>query len=99
MTNKIYFISRHKGAIEWIQDQRIAVTDFIEHLSSDHELHQNDTVIGTLPISIISHLNAQGIRYLHLDLTLTPEMRGKELTKNDMYMAKASLKEYLVKAL
>lgn len=94
--SNVYFISRHQGAVEWIKDQSISVTEFTSHLSCDRKLNQGDIVIGTLPINIIANLNASGVRYIHLDLKLTPEMRGRELTKDEMITAQASLQEYSV---
>lgn len=94
--NKTIFVSRHPGAIAWIKDQAIQITEHVSHLSSEIELKKGDVVIGTLPINIVAELNQLGIRYIHLSLVVSPNMRGKELTKEDMEEAQASLKEYFI---
>ena len=53
-----------------------------------------DTIIGTLPINLISKVCESGGRYLHLSLDLPEEARGKELTPEDMNQYNARLEEY-----
>ena len=47
----IYLISRHLSAIDWCQQQGIAVDCIVQHLD-EQLIDANDVVIGTLPIQI-----------------------------------------------
>ena len=88
-----YFISRHKGAQDWIKEQSIEIDKFIEHID-EHSLKQGDVVIGSLPINIVARLTEKNIKYIHLELELCYENRGKELTKKDLYDLNAKLVAY-----
>lgn len=91
-----YFISRHKGAIDWANQQGIKIDEQITHLDIN-QLTKNDSVYGTLPINIVAQINAIGVRYFHLSLNLPKQARGKELTVKDMQNYGASLEEYTAK--
>jgi len=88
-----YFISRHEGALDWLQQQAIQVDQQLSHF--DPSITQaDDVVIGTLPINLVAEVNQRGGRYLHLTLNLPSELRGKELSAADMTRYGASLQEY-----
>lgn len=88
-----YFISRHAGALVWLQQQSITVDQQLAHLEIDR-IQAGDTVIGTLPINLVAELNARGARYLHLTLDLPAEIRGQELTAETMRTLGARLEAY-----
>ena len=96
MNPNVIFVSRHAGAIEWVQDQGLKITDYMNHLPDDYGFQAGDAVVGSLPISIVAQLNRQGVRYFHINLSLTAAMRGKELTKQDMVTCHATLEEFIV---
>jgi len=90
-----YFITRHKGAVEWARAQGI---------EAEHMVHfdvgiirPGDKVLGTLPVSIIAEINRKNARYFHLTLNLPPELRGQELSADDMEKAGARLEEFEVR--
>lgn len=91
----IYFISRHKGAQDWIKEQKICIDKIIEHLD-EKNLKEGDIVIGSLPINFVARLTEKNIKYIHLELELCYEKRGKELTKQDLYDLNAKLVCYNV---
>ena len=89
----IYFISRHTGAKEWIMEKGIVINKFIEHLNI-LDLEAGDTVIGSLPINIIANLTQKNIKYIHIELNVNIDQRGKELTKGDLNNLNAKLVTY-----
>jgi CRISPR-associated protein Csx16 len=89
-----FFVTRHKGAIEWARRQGITAAH-VAHLELSL-LQPGDDVLGTLPVSIAADLNAMGVRYHHLDLRMPESARGGELTADDMERCGARLTEYRV---
>jgi len=88
-----YFISRHAGAIEWAQQQDIKVDQQLSHFDPSIT-QQGDVIIGTLPINLVAEVNQRGGEYLHLTLMLPSEMRGKELSADELVQYSASLEAY-----
>lgn len=80
---KTWLVSRHPGTLAWFAEKGIHIDNVIEHLDNQ-QLRAGDRVIGTLPIHLIADLNTQGVEYVHLALTVPRELRGKELSANDM---------------
>lgn len=90
-----YFVSRHPGAIEWAARQKLAVDCFVPHL--DTVLVQpGDTVIGSLPVNLAATVCAAGANYWHLSMYLPEQMRGVELTVDDMVRYGARLVAYQI---
>ncbi len=89
----IFFVTRHPGAVDWAERQGLHVDQIVDHLESD-DAQPGDTVIGTLPVNLVAEINARGAQYLHLTLELPPELRGKELTAEDMRRCGARLESY-----
>jgi CRISPR-associated protein Csx16 len=89
-----YFVTRHAGAIEWSRRRGIAAI-IVEHL--DPQLIQpGDLVLGSLPTHIVAALNVKGVRFKHLAYDTPPDLRGKELTADDLERLGAKLVEYRV---
>jgi CRISPR-associated protein Csx16 len=91
-----WFVSRHKGSIDWINTQNIKVDHYVSHLEQQNYPQRGDTVIGNLPVQLIAQLNQQGVRFINLDLHTPPELRGKELALNEIEQNAPSLSEFLV---
>ncbi len=90
-----YFVTRHKGAVEWAR-QRGIEAEHLEHLDPS-QLSRGDVVLGTLPVSVVAEVCLRGARYMHLTLDTPPQMRGKELTVQDMDEFGAKLEEFEVR--
>jgi CRISPR-associated protein Csx16 len=90
-----YFVTRHLGAREWAQQRGITVDDLVDHLDMA-QVKDGDVVIGTLPVNLAAEVCARGGRYLHLSLDLPPEMRGRELSAEDMEQLGTRLEKYRV---
>ncbi|MDP2783983.1 MAG: CRISPR-associated protein Csx16 [Sulfurimicrobium sp.] len=90
-----YFVSRHPGAKEWVRLEGISVDAVVEHLDVS-AIQSGDTVIGSLPVNLAAEVCAMGARYLHLTLELPFELRGRELTAEDMRRCGARVEDYSV---
>jgi CRISPR-associated protein Csx16 len=89
-----YFVTRHRGAIEWLRRKGIAAT-IVEHLDVG-QVQPGDLVLGSLPVQIVALLNARGVRYMHLAYDTPHELRGQELSADDLERLGARLVEYRV---
>lgn len=92
-----YFISRHPGAAQWAAEQGLLVDHLVSHWNVA-ETKPGDVIIGTLPVHLAGKVCALGGRYFHLSLTMPEEMRGKELTAENMRHYGAELHEFHVLA-
>ena len=93
----VYFVSRHPGALQWAAQEGIAVDARISHLDTGI-IQAGDIVIGSLPVNLAAEVCARGARYLHLSLAVPPELRGQELSADDLRRLGASLREFRVVA-
>lgn len=93
-----YVVSRHAGALQWCRLQGINADKTVAHLDPSN-ICPGDMVIGTLPLPLAAQVQANGGRYLHLTLPLPADLRGQELTAEQMTALGATLQEFCVKAL
>lgn len=91
-----YFVTRHAGALKWAKLKKLQFDVHLLHLSNFDQLQANDIIIGTLPINIVYELNRRAVRYVHLSLDIPAELRGAELTAEQLDMCKAQLEEFTV---
>ncbi|MDF1589025.1 MAG: CRISPR-associated protein Csx16 [Gammaproteobacteria bacterium] len=91
----IYLISRHPGAVEWLQQKIREPTTHIRHLERLEVIAKGDIVIGTMPINLVADICRRGARYLHLQLDLPEQLRGQELSADMLNELGASLVEYI----
>lgn len=90
-----YFVSRHPGARDWAMDQNIGFDRLVTHLDPN-QVQQGDTIIGTLPVNLAAEICEAGGHYLHLSLRLPSELRGIELTADELRGLDATLEAYQV---
>ncbi|MDR1887974.1 MAG: CRISPR-associated protein Csx16 [Zoogloeaceae bacterium] len=90
-----FFVSRHPGALAWIERNRIPFDCHAPHLDMER-IRSGDTVIGSLPVNIAAEVCARGAEYRHLSLRLDAVDRGRELSAEEMERYAASLEPYLV---
>ena len=88
-----WFISRHPGAWQWAQKHGVKADRQITHLAID-DIQRGDTIIGSLPVNIAAQACKKGARYIHLTLDLPAEMRGRELTAEQLEQYGAMLQAY-----
>lgn len=94
-TGRVFFVSRHPGAVEWARQQGVRVDHWVTHLALE-EVGAGDTVIGSLPVNLAAEVCARGARYVHLSLNVPAALRGKELTVDDMQACGANLQAYTI---
>ena len=93
---KVWFVSRHQGAIEWMKAQLNWSIDYwVEHLDVDL-INPGDIVIGVLPLPLISDLCAKDAVFYALVMNQSQEQRGIEHSMGDMFKAKSCLVRYYV---
>ena len=90
-----WFVSRHAGAVEWARRQGLRVDHQVAHLAVE-AIAPGDTVIGSLPVNLAAEVCARGGRYCHLSLQLPPQLRGRELSADEMEALGARIEAYRV---
>lgn len=90
-----YFVSRHHGAVDWASRHGFIVDEVVSHMDTSI-IKDGDVVIGNLPVHLAADVCSRGGFYFHLTLDVPPEMRGKELTADDMDNLGAKAEEYVV---
>jgi len=90
-----YFVSRHPGAVAWAQEEGVAVDKQITHFDPTI-IREHDVVIGSLPVHMVADICERGGDYYHLSMELESEMRGKELSADDMRACHARLEAFCV---
>lgn len=90
-----YFISRHKGAIDWIKQQGIEIDHFVAHLDIA-QIQMGDKVIGTLPIHLAAQVCAKGASFYFLAVNVRPEQRGTELSAEQLSQQQCSIQPYWI---
>ena len=95
---KTWLISRHGAAREWVELKGVPVDRILTHLEQKDYLSMvpGDCVIGNLPLAWIARLNAHGVRYINLDLTIPAHLRGQELDLAAFQACQPALTEYRV---
>ncbi len=94
----IWFVSRHPGALAWMQRHNLHFDRHATHLDI-RDIVPGDTVIGSLPIHLAAALCAGGARYVHLSLDLPSTWRGRELQADDLDRFGARLEPFAIRKL
>lgn len=89
-----YFVTRHPGAVAWARRQGVGAMT-IAHLEPS-DVGDGDVVIGTLPVHVVADIQRRGARYLHLEMVVPPDWRGRDLSPDDMDRFGARLVAYRV---
>lgn len=95
--NKILVVTRHAAAqniiTKMFPDYQIEVR---EHYKAGDETGF-EMVVGILPINLVADLNAKGVRFQMLTMSIPAELRGVELTEEQMAACGVKLEEFEVK--
>ena len=90
--DKPLIVSRHQGAIEFVKSKGFN-GDVVEQFSPEM-IKKGRIVIGILPVHLITEVLNRGARFIQIQLPEVPlEMRGKELTPEQMVQYGAKLVE------
>lgn len=93
-----WFVSRHPGALDWIQRSSVTFDRHVTHLDTE-SVTAGDTVIGSLPVNLAAEVCARGAAYWNLSLRLAVQDRGRELSAEEMHGYDATLERYDVRKL
>lgn len=88
-----YFISRHPGALQWMQQHGPAFDQHITHLDITR-VQPGDRIIGTLPINLAAEVCQRGADYWHLTLEVPAHQRGQELSAADLQAMNVHLQQF-----
>ena len=88
-----WFVSRHPGALQWMQQCGPAFDCHVPHLDPAQVRH-GDTVIGTLPVHLAAQVCARNASYWHLVLQLPETARGRELSLQELSVSGATLQQF-----
>lgn len=93
-----YLISRHQGAVQWLDEKGFDDPVLITHASPEFlaSLTESDFVFGTLPIHLACEVCGKGARFFNLVMDVPAEFRGQELTAEKMDEFGARLTEYRI---
>ncbi|MDH2998912.1 CRISPR-associated protein [Pasteurellaceae bacterium LFhippo2] len=94
----VWFISRHQGAIDWIQQQGIQIDRFEAHLDVA-DIQACDTVIGTLPIHLASQVCEKGAKFYFLSVNVTQAQRGTELSADELNAQNCAIQPFYIQQL
>jgi len=76
-------VTRHPGAVAWLQSRGVE-GDIVSHLDPG-QVGAGDRVYGVLPVHLIDECLRRGAEVFILQLPqIPPELRGKEITAEDM---------------
>ena len=75
--------------------QGLRIDHVVAHLDPTI-VRAGDTVLGTLPLPIAAQVCTRGARYLHLSVSLSADLRGQELSADQLEELGATLCEYRV---
>lgn len=93
-----WFVSRHPGAIEWARRKGIVFDHTIAHINGA-DIKPGDTVMGSLPVNLAAEVCGIGARYLHLSLKLPSNLRGRELSVEQLEALGAQLEAFDIRPL
>jgi CRISPR-associated protein Csx16 len=93
-----FFVSRHRGAIEWAATQNFHVDALVAHLDPD-TVQAGDTVIGSLPVNLAAQVCAKGAAYWHVSMQLPATLRGQELSADDLEQLQARVERFTIQAI
>lgn len=88
-----WFISRHPGALQWMRKEGHHFDRHVPHLDIE-QVQAGDTVIGTLPITLIAQVCTRNAQYWHLSFPMPPTARGSELSAAELNALGAKLERF-----
>lgn len=90
-----FFVSRHPGALHWMQQNGPAFDQHLPHLDPA-QVQAGDSVIGTLPVNLAAQVCERGAAYWHLVLEMPAQQRGQELSFQELQVLGATLQPFHV---
>jgi len=79
----VVVVSRHEGTIKLLK-KHFPDAEVIDHLNDVSEIPKGSLVIGNLPLPMIEEILKRGSRFVIVSLNIPRELRGKELTEEEL---------------
>jgi len=76
-------VTRHKGAAELAMRKGIIIDEVVADFAVC-DVEPGDRVYGTLPAHLVAKLCAHGATYWHLCINFRKDLRGKELSVDEL---------------
>ncbi len=92
-----YLVTRHKALIELVSLLNINIDHQLPHLVNVDMITKNDCVYGNLPIELIAKICEKEAKYFNFNLTIPYNLRGKELTLDELKNYSCGFEQYVVK--
>ena len=90
-----YFVTRHKGALNWLRQNVDVVATHLPHLRDLQCIQAGDHIYGTLPVNWVAEVCKRRTHYFHLQVEIPEQLRGLELSAEQLYEMGAQLVEYV----
>lgn len=94
---RTFFVSRHRGAMKWLQRQvnatEVVELDEIDDLS---RFRASDRVFGVLPLEVAAALCDRGVAVHAISVRVPRDWRGRELSVRELALLGARLVRYTV---
>lgn len=81
---RVAIVSRHKSTIDFVKAMFRDVT-VLEHVNDIEELKDFDLIVGNLPLPMVAEIKRMGKRFVMVSLNIPKELRGKELTLEELH--------------
>ena len=89
-----YLVTRHLGTRQWLKERISDEVIHLSHLDNPECLMRGDVVIGVLPIKMVAEICILGAFYLNIEIDIPRNLRGQELTAQQIERLGAKLVEY-----
>ena len=86
-------VDRHAGAVAWCESTGVHFDEYRPHFDG-LVVGPGDTVVGTLPVNLAADVCSHRARYIHLTMDIPLELRGRELSEDEMNRCGARLEPY-----
>lgn len=90
-----YLVSRHMGALAWMRHRLGAQAhETRQHLDASFRPQPGDRVLGVLPLAWVERICRAGAEAWVLEVEVPPQLRGQELSAEQLDALGASLVRY-----
>ena len=95
---KTICVTRHEGTVKLLKEMDIRVDEVVSHLDID-VVEDGDIVVGVLPVHIAAKVCEKNAKFYAVSLDLPEELRGIELSYEQVKGLGISIKEFYVSAM
>ena len=93
-TLRWHLVSRHPGALAWLHRHARPGPVFVHTHLDRLEFDAGDIVCGVLPVHLMARINQLGARVAVIEMDVPADLRGRELSPEELDAVGARLVEY-----